>query len=288
MLELSVDAGASHSKTWPASMTLRPAQTPAVSMPDFQDWIRRTKPVLCTFKAEAPEDEAAYSTLVSVMSAKSIVSRSFTYQCMPSHGSSQYATASWQLQSGAIKENALIFPINNIGLCGAFFPLTGIPEMPQASPVAPTPGYPIPQQISSIIAQLPPEQRAVVINQLRLNLATSPEATANFFRVLLRQQQQQQNRAAMAHQFGLNPNLVQSGSMAGATGSGPNTMSMMGMNMNAMNAMGSMGNVRSMIPNVHRTGGGPTTAMNVNYDVLQSFMQRNNSDGNSGSGMGPN
>ena len=148
--------------------------------------------------------------------------------------------------------------------------------------------YAIPQQISSIIAQLAPEQRAIVINQLRLNLATSPEATANFFRVLLRQQQQQQSRAAMANQFGLNPNLVQSGSMGGATGSGPNTMSLMGMNMSAMNAMGSMGNVPSMIPNVPRTGGGPTTAMNVNYDVLQSFMQRNNSDGNGGSGMGAN
>ena len=283
---LSIDPGASHSMTWPASMALRPAQTPAVSMPDFQDWIRRTKPVLCTFKAEAPEDEAAYNMLVSVMSAKSIVSRSFTYQYVPSHESSQYATASWQLQSGAMKEIALIFPMNNLGLCGAFFPLTGIPEMPQAIPVVPTPAYAIPQQISSIIAQLAPEQRAIVINQLRLNSATSPEATANFFRMLLRQQQQQQSRAAMANQFGLN--LVQSGSMGGATGSGPNTMSLMGMNMNAMNAMGSMGNAPSMIPNVPRTGGGPTTAMNVNYDVLQSFMQRNNSDGNSGSGMGAN
>jgi len=135
---LNVDLGASHSKTWPASMALRPAQTPAVSMPDFQDWIRRTKPVLCTFKAKAPEDEQAYTVLVSVMSAKSIVSRSFIYQCMLSHGSSQYATASWKLQSGTIKENALIFPMNNLGLCGAFFPLTGIPEMPQALPVVPT------------------------------------------------------------------------------------------------------------------------------------------------------
>jgi len=206
---------------------------------------------------------------------------------MLSHGSSQYATASWQLQSGVVKENALIFPINNIGLCGAFFPLTGIPEMPQAPPVASNPGYPIPRQITNIIAQLAPEQRAVVVNQLRLNLATSPEAAGNFFRVLVRQQQQQQqNRAAMANQFGLNSNAVQSGSMADAAGSGHNTMSVMDMN---MNAMGSMGNVPSMIPNMPRTGGGPTTGMNVNYDVLQSFMQRNNNtDGNSGSGMSSN
>ena len=220
---LNVDLGASHSKTWPASMALRPAQTPAVSMPDFQDWIRRTKPVLCTFKAKAPEDEQAYTVLVSVMSAKSIVSRSFTYQCMPSHGSSQYATASWKLQSGTIKENALIFPMNNLGLCGAFFPLTGIPEMPQALPVVPTPAYAIPQQISSIIAQLAPEQRALVISHLRLNLATSPEVTADFLSVLLRQQQQQ-SHVTMANHLGPNPNLVQSaGSMGDGTGSGSNS-----------------------------------------------------------------
>ena len=130
MLYLNVDLAASNSKTWPASMALWPAQTPAVSMSDFQGRIRRTKPVLCTFKAKAPEDEQAYTMLASVMSAKSIVSRSFTYQCMLSHGSSQYATSSWQLQSGGIKENALIFHMNNLGLCGAFFHLTGIPEMP--------------------------------------------------------------------------------------------------------------------------------------------------------------
>lgn len=66
----------------------------------------------------------------------------------------------------------------------------------------------------------------------------------------------------------------ESGSMGGATGSGqPNAMSLMGMNMNTMNAIG---NVSSMIPNVPRTGG-PTTAMNMNYDVLQSFVQRSNS-----------
>ena len=80
VLSLSFGPGASHSETWPPSMTLLPAQTPAISIPDFQDWIRRTKPVLCTFKAKTPEDESNYAMLVSVMSTKRMVGRSFITQ----------------------------------------------------------------------------------------------------------------------------------------------------------------------------------------------------------------
>jgi hypothetical protein len=54
-------------------MTLVPAQTPAVSIPEFQEWIRKTRPVLCTFKARSPEDETNYQMLVSVMSSKRMV-----------------------------------------------------------------------------------------------------------------------------------------------------------------------------------------------------------------------
>jgi hypothetical protein len=112
--------------------------------------------------------------------------------------------------------------------------------------------------------------------------------------LLQRQQQQQQqnaqNRAVMANQFGLNPpGMTQQGAMSGGV---PNAMGMMGMNtMNTMNAMGSnpfaaMGNPSGMMPNMSRTGTGGAT-MNLNYDVLQSFMQRNNPDGNNPPGMGP-
>ncbi|KXN84566.1 hypothetical protein AN958_12312 [Leucoagaricus sp. SymC.cos] len=260
----SSNAGNSHSGTWPSSMTLVPAMTPAVSIPEFQDWIRRTKPVLCTFKARSPEDETNYQMLVSVMSTKRM-----------------YATASWALPNGSQKENVLIFPINNMGLCGAFFPLTGIPEMPKSTAQ-------VPPAIFGLIQQLPPEQRAAAIAQIRQKVAAGPEVAAPFFRALLqRQQQNAQNRAVMANQFGLNP-MTQPGAMAG----GPNVMGMMNMNPMNKGAVGGnplsgMGNLSTMLPNMARPGGaGGSGGMNLNYDVLQSFMQRNNPDGNNTGGMG--
>ncbi|KAF5359258.1 hypothetical protein D9756_003239 [Leucocoprinus leucothites] len=191
----SSNASNSHSDTWPPSMILLPAQTPAVNIPDFQDWIRRTKPVLCTFKARTQEDETNYSMLVSVMSTKRI-----------------YATASWQLPNGTIKENVLVFPINNMGLCGAFFPLSGIPEMPKPTPTITGPH--IPAAILDLVAQLSPGQQPTAMDQIRQKVAAGPEIATPFFRALLAQQQQQQsaqNSAAIANLFGLNPTLVQPG-----------------------------------------------------------------------------
>lgn len=156
--------------------------------------------------------------------------------------------------------------------------------MPKALPTALNTGHQIPQPILDLIARFAPEQRALIINRLRQKLLAGPEAVSEFCHALLRQQQQQQqNRIAMANQFGLNPSLAQSGPMADP--SGPNITSMMGTNVNGLNGMGLMGNVTNMIPNVPHAGigGGPT--MNFNHDVLQSFMQRNNSDGN-GPGLG--
>ncbi|KAF9452329.1 hypothetical protein P691DRAFT_772324 [Macrolepiota fuliginosa MF-IS2] len=270
----SSNASNSHPETWPSTLTLLPAHTPAVSIPEFQDWIRRTKPVLCTFKARTPDDEANYLMLVSVMSSKKM-----------------YATASWSLPNGTVKENVLIFPINNIGLCGAFFPLGGIPEMPKAASPAPQ----VPPQIVALISQLPPEQRSNAIAQIRQKIAAGPEVANSFFRALMQrhlqqqqlQQQTAQNRAAMANQFGLNHGMAQMGTMSNS----PNLMNFMGMNgMNTAgaNPLAAMGNPSAILPNMARagTGTGSGTSMNLNYDVLQSFMQRNNPDGNA-SGMGP-
>lgn len=181
-----------------------------------------------------------------------------------------------------------------MGLCGAFFPLTGIPEMPKA-PSVPAPQLQIPPAMLNLISQLPLEQRNAAIAQIRQKIAAGPEVAANFFRAFTQRQLQQQqlqqnaqNRAAMANQFGLNPALGQMGMM----GNGTNFMNMMGMNpMNGsgVNPLTTMGNPSTMLPNMARTatGGGSGTSMNLNYDVLQSFMQRNNPDGNNTSGMGP-
>lgn len=211
-------------------------------------------------------------------------------------GLCQYATASWTLPNGVLKENVLIFPFNNLGLCGAFFPLTGIPEMPkipgpQIPEMPKAPGLQIPPAILNLLSQLPLEQRNAAIAQIQQKIAAGPEAATNFFRALIQrqlQQQQLQNRAAMANQFGLNPGLAQ----ANAIGNNTNLLNMMGMNaMNipGANALPGMGNPSTMLPNNGRAvGGGHGTSMDLNYDVLQSFMRRNNPDGNNGLGMGPN
>jgi len=147
----------------------------------------------------------------------------------------------------------------------------------------------IPPAILSLLSQLPPEQRNVAVAQIRQKIAAGPEAATNFFRALIQRQLQQQqlqqqnaqNRAAIANQFGLNPGLAQ----VNVIGNNTNLLNMMGMS--PMNAPGANSLPSAMLPNSGRTaGGGHGTSMDLNYDVLQSFMRRNNPDGNNGLGMG--
>lgn len=187
------------------------------------------------------------------------------------------------LPNGVLKENVLIFPINNMGLCGAFFPLNGIPEMPKAT--APSS---IPPAIVNLIAQLPPEQRNAVITQIRQRATAGQDPRPLFEALIQRGRQQMQSRAAMANHFALNSNMPQLGAM----GNGVNSMNMMNlnsMNSNGVNPFGGMPNPPTVLSNMNRNaaGNGPGTSMNLNYDVLQSFMQRNHPDGNNNSsGMG--
>jgi hypothetical protein len=186
------------------------------------------------------------------------------------------------LPNGVVKENVLIFPINNMGLCGAFFPLGGIPEMPKTV-TAPS----IPPAIVSLIGQLPLEQRNAIIMQIKQQLAAGQDPRPLFEALMQRSRQQMQNRAAMANHFALNSNMSQLGAMG--NNNGMNMMNMNSMGANGMNPFGAMANPPAMLPNMNRTGtaSGSGTSMNLNYDVLQSFMQRNNPDGNNNSsGMG--
>jgi mediator of RNA polymerase II transcription subunit 25 len=184
------------------------------------------------------------------------------------------------LPNGVLKENVLIFPINNMGLCGAFFPQSGIPEMPKA-----TASSSIPPAIFNLIAQLPPDQRNSIIMQIKQRLAAGQDPRPLFEALIQRGRQQLQSRTAMANHFALNSNIPQLGAM----GNGMNMMNMNSMNANGMNPFGAMANPPAMLSNMNRTatGSGSGTSMNLNYDVLQSFMQRNHPDGNNNSsGMG--
>jgi predicted deacylase len=60
-----------------------PARDPAVSMPELQIWMKRHKPVLCAFQAQArsvdpKSNEAYYRALAQLLMAKGIVRRRST------------------------------------------------------------------------------------------------------------------------------------------------------------------------------------------------------------------
>ena len=76
----------------------------------------------------------------------------------------QYATAAWTTPSGGQGRNVLVFPLNGAGLVGAFFPLTGLPELPK-----PTQGLNLqglPPNLLAQLQQMDPERRNAVMAQI--------------------------------------------------------------------------------------------------------------------------
>jgi hypothetical protein len=75
--------------------------------------------------------------------------------------------AGWTLPSGAQGNNVLIFPTNDQVLLGAFFPLTGIPEMPKARPASVhSPASRHGPEFFAQLQRLPPEKRDLVLAHL--------------------------------------------------------------------------------------------------------------------------
>ncbi|KAF8638191.1 hypothetical protein AX17_002388 [Amanita inopinata Kibby_2008] len=141
--------------TWPSSLALVPTHEPAVSLPELKEWIARFKPVICRFqpKAESVPDlmnEQYYKSLIQVLTTKRV-----------------YAVAGWTLPSGAQENNVLVFPVNDIALLGAFFPVAGIPEMPKPRPgtIHPSPS-PHTMQFLAQLQRLPPDQRDLFVAQM--------------------------------------------------------------------------------------------------------------------------
>ncbi|KAJ7243733.1 hypothetical protein C8J57DRAFT_1477080 [Mycena rebaudengoi] len=107
-------------ETWPTEIILVLTRQTAVTIPELQHWMKRYQPLLVTFQANptapnAIHNETAYKALVVMLTTKNL-----------------YYTASWVLPGGTHPTpNALIFPVHNVGLVGAFYPTGGITEMPQ-------------------------------------------------------------------------------------------------------------------------------------------------------------
>ncbi|KAF9000740.1 hypothetical protein BDQ17DRAFT_1359462 [Cyathus striatus] len=247
--------------TWPDNFTLVPTQTPIVELSDLREWMKRHKPALCTFYPDTTQGEGEmnnsyYRMLVQLLTQRRI-----------------YATAAWTRPSGAQENNVLIMAMN-AGLIGAFFPLTGIPEMPKPSnPTAPLPLTQLTGLPPQLVAQLQPlnnEQRmqylAQYVQQKQMQARQAEQVQNN-------SSQSQVNPLMMMSQ-GINsatqPNSAHSqpiyGNMGGMSGH-------VGMQVgsNGNNAMslgpGHANNIASV--QSRSIGGG-----NMNYD-LQSFMQRN-------------
>jgi mediator of RNA polymerase II transcription subunit 25 len=123
VVALSQNAVECRADTWPSQLTLVPTPDPAVSPAELREWVARFKPVICRFqpKSEAGDltNEQYYKSLIQLLITKRV-----------------FAVAGWTLPSGAQENNVLIFPTNDQVLLGAFFPLTGMPEIPKARPAS--------------------------------------------------------------------------------------------------------------------------------------------------------
>lgn len=136
--------------TWPTNLYLSPSQDKMVPPLDFQNWVKKHKPTLCQFApmaapgTDAMANEVNFRQLAQMLGDKNI-----------------YALAAWDLPNGTRNSNnLLLLPFKGVGLVGAAFPSTGIPEMPRLPTHQP-------QQLdqAQLMAQfnkLPPERQALM------------------------------------------------------------------------------------------------------------------------------
>ncbi|KIM40452.1 hypothetical protein M413DRAFT_445910 [Hebeloma cylindrosporum] len=251
--------------TWPQTLTLVPAQ-PIVPMNELQAWMHRHRPALATFQPQQVGDMKAneynYSSLVQLLTAKK-----------------SYATAAWTTPSGGQGRNVLVFPLNGAGLVGAFFPLTGLPELPK--PTQPTQSVNLqglPPVIIVQLQQMNPEKRNAMISQIMRSQQQLQQQ-----RLLQQQQQQQQHQQQQQQQqqqnqqgfhtpggvpFNLHPqqNHANMNAVLNMMNSQNQATSMMGMN----NSSG--------VPHVGMNNAGGVQG-GMNYEMVRSMLQRN-ADGN--------
>jgi hypothetical protein len=196
----------------------------------------------------------------------------------------QYAYTSWTLStnpSGLPQPAILFIPMQNNMLIGAAFPLTGIPDFSINLPPAAAAGL-TNQAIMEQLQRLPPEQQkhAVALMKQR-HMRARPQGQLQPQLPLQQQQQQpqppppqQQQQLPMDMNLNMfmsaNPGAMSSAALAGLFGGGQQQL---------QNAGG--------LPQQALSGSGvaqgPSGGMvNVSYEMLQSFMQRNvNADGSS-------
>ncbi|KAF8558098.1 hypothetical protein OG21DRAFT_1481638 [Imleria badia] len=246
--------------TWPKNFPLNPCKEPLKDLAELSSWLKRhqsrTRVMKFIPNPHAPDGSVNEQKFLAL-------NKSMTEHRM-------YAYAGWQLPSGKFSYNIFIFPMER-SFAGAVFP-DGIPDLPgsgNALDVQPSPAEVKPQLLNGLT--FPP---AFLARMQGLEPAKQKQVLAHIIRV----QQQEQLRRQQLQQ-------VQQPHTASGQAS-----SSLGMSM-SLNPYTSMPNISA---GLHGNVNGPTNAAaynagggTVNYEMLQSFMQRN-AEGSPSQGMNMN
>ncbi|KAG6820976.1 hypothetical protein H0H93_008605 [Arthromyces matolae] len=302
----------SRTDTWPSKMHLTPR--PAVPFSELQAWMSTNRTVLCSF---LPQEEGIVDSAINVNAFKNLVALLTTRKAVRTFpfcnlvvlslmSRIQFAVAAWTLPSGEQGNNILFFAHNG-NLAAACFPMSGLPDMPVSS--NPRPPQMQPNQLKQLMTTNfnTPEFRAKyetmsleqkdqvhkLLKQqqvLRMfavqNLANNPGSNNAMTHMndLLgqqsqqQQQHQQQQQQQQQQQTASVPDMPQS--FIG-NAQPPANYAAMGM----LNSMG-IGSQQGMMGGMNRpnNAGMRNAAMppNINYEMMQSFMQRNPDGGGMG------
>ncbi|KAG1821560.1 uncharacterized protein BJ212DRAFT_1296934 [Suillus subaureus] len=174
--------GQLHTETWPERMFINISPEGLKDPSELGSWLRKhnQSAVMVQFKPQARNFEQKMNDM--------------------------FGKVAWQLPSGPMSHNMIVFPMNNV-LVGAVFPLTGLPDLPGSSKVdAPKPQMqmqPQPQpQLQQQLQQQPQLQPPGVLTPEMLTRlqGLDPQQQRHFMQQLALQQQVRQRQRQIQQQ----------------------------------------------------------------------------------------
>lgn len=269
--------GQLHTEKWPERMFINISQTGMKDPVELKLWLQkhRQSVVMVQFKPQARTFEQKMNDMIYHVLMKTMVD------------ARTFGVVAWQLPSGPMSHNMIVFPMNNV-LVGAVFPLTGLPDLPGSSKVDASNPQPQMQPQSQSQLQLQPQPQLQHPGVLAPEMLTqlqglNPQQQRNFMQQLTLQQQmrmRQRQQLQQHQQQQLQTGAMQQEVQAPAPGVGMQNMSPFSNGANLpMNMFGSGGVPQRPINGGMHLGGVGT----VNSEMMQSFMQRSAN----GQGMNP-
>lgn len=269
--------GQLHTEKWPERMFINISQTGMKDPVELKLWLQkhRQSVVMVQFKPQARTFEQKMNDMIHHVLMKTMVD------------ARTFGVVAWQLPSGSMSHNMIVFPMNNV-LVGAVFPLTGLPDLPGSSKVDASNPQPQmqPQQQSQLQLQPQPQLQhpGVLAPEMLTQLqGLNPQQQRSFMQQLTLQQQirlRQRHQLQQHQQQQLQTGAMQQEVPAPAPGVGMQNMSPFSNGANLpMNMFGGGGVSQRQINGGMHLGGVGT----VNSEMMQSFMQRSAN----GQGMNP-